>query len=904
MPGGKNSADTPVMRQYLAIKQAHPDAVVLFRMGDFYETFFEDAVRIAPVLGITLTTRDRTAPDPVPMAGVPYHALGGYLRTLVERGFKVAVCEQMETPEEARRRKGPNLVRREVVRVVTPGVRIDEEHLDEAAPNYLLAIAAGGGAYALAALDVSTAEFLVAHTTDRDLLRAKVVALAPAEVLVPSDLVEWVRSIFAGRSAPAIQPDPPAPGDEDLARVRTLAEESGTEALEPLEAAAAATALAYAAATQPGRSLLLHRLRRTDFRRAVVLDETSLRNLEVLANLRDGGRHGTLAWAVDRTKTAGGARMLRAWLAEPSTDLDVIAARLDAVEAFVAEPSVRRRVQSVLRDIRDLSRLAARARLDAIPPPQLAALRDSLAAVPRLAAILDELSARRTDGAGPVLLDIGEDRLDDLHARLAAMLVDAPPGSAKDGGVIRPGADEELDRQRALRDGGRKALSSIEARERGRTGIATLKVQHNRVFGYFIEVPKAHLAKVPDDYVRKQTLASVERYVTEELARHEADVLAAEARALVREKALLSELVAAVAAAGSRLCALADRLARVDVLAGFAEVAQDHGYVRPVLVEEPVLEVVEGRHPVVERLVEAGTFVPNDVCVRAGGVAAPDGAHARLWIVTGPNMGGKSTVMRQTAHIALLAHAGGFVPAARATVGLVDRIFTRVGASDDLARGESTFMVEMRETAQILAGAGRRSLVLLDELGRGTATYDGLAIAWAVAEHLHDQIGCRAMFATHYHELCALASRLPGAANVHVSVHESKGGIVFLHRLEPGPAERSYGIAVGRLAGLPPRVLARARRLLARFEAADAAGPQLDLFAAAPASLAGPDPSELRAFVERVAELDPDDLSPRMAFARLCELVEAAADLAGAGSDGGENPQEGGGSVGPGGGRI
>ncbi|RMG95689.1 MAG: DNA mismatch repair protein MutS [Deltaproteobacteria bacterium] len=885
MPGAKNSADTPVMRQYLAAKAAHPDAVVLFRMGDFYETFFEDAVRIAPVLGITLTTRDRTAPDPVPMAGVPHHSIGGYLKTLVERGFKVAICEQMETPEEARRRKGPNLVRREVVRVVTPGVRIDEDHLRDDAPNFLVALSRGEDGYGLAALDVSTADFVVAATQDADLVRAKLVQLDPPEILTPKSLVPLVEAAFAGREPPAIRTDSPAPSPEEVARIEHLAAESGLDDLASEEATAAASALAYAARTQPGRQLLLHRLRRSHFGRTLVLDETSLRNLEVLQNLRDGGRAGTLLSAVDATRTPGGARLLRTYLAEPPLDPAEIAARHEAVEALVAEPGVRKAVRSLLRDVRDLSRIAARARLDAVTPPQLAALRDSLRAVPRLAETLGELAERRTDGCIPCHLDLGDDLLADLADRLDRMLVDAPPSSAKDGGVIRSGADPELDRQRKLRDGSRRALSEIETRERERTQIPSLKVQHNRVFGYYIEVPKAHLSKVPSHYVRKQTLASVERYVTEELAEHEAAVLGAQARALERERALIAELVGKVAAAGTRLCRLADRIARVDVLAGFAEVADAHGYVRPEIVDDPVLEIEEGRHPVVERLVERGTFVPNDVHLRAGGVAGPDGRGARLWIVTGPNMGGKSTVMRQTAHIVLLAHAGSFVPARSAVIGRTDRIFTRVGASDDLARGESTFMVEMRETAQILAGAGPRSLVLLDELGRGTATYDGLALAWAVAEHLHDQIGCRSMFATHYHELCDLAGRLPGVANVHVTVHEAGGRIVFLHRLAPGPAERSYGIAVGRLAGLPRRVLARAARLLERLEAGAATGPQLDLFAATPVPTGerGPSSGEALRLVEELAALDVDDLSPREAFAALCDLVDRAREVAGDG---------------------
>jgi DNA mismatch repair protein MutS len=596
--------------------------------------------------------------------------------------------------------------------------------------------------------------------------------------------------------------------------------------------------------------------------------------------------------------------------------------------------------------VRDMVRLAARARLGTVTPRELGALRVSLAALPGLAQLVDELRQRRTDGRIPALLDLGAggpdgapDLLTDVLDDLARTLVDDPPAHGRDGGMIRAGADPELDEQRRLRDGGREALAAIETRERERTQIPSLKVHHNRVFGYFIEVSKAHLARVPKDYVRKQTLAGAERYVTEELAGHEAKVLGAQAQALVREQALFLELRARVSRAGERLCRVGERVAVLDVLAALAEVAARHDWCRPTLVDEPVLHIEEGRHPVVERMLEAGRFVPNDTRLRAQGAGAGgDPDDARLWLVTGPNMGGKSTVMRQVALIAILAQMGAYVPARAATVGLCDRVFTRVGAADDLGRGESTFMVEMRETAQILSHASERSLVLLDEIGRGTATFDGLALAWAIAEFLHDQVGCRTMFATHYHELCALETLLPGVRNVHVTVHEHRGTIVFLHQVQPGPAGRSYGIQVGRLAGLPARVLRRASRILGRLEAdPHAAGaPQLDLFtpradllaereadlALEPAHVAseagprepgpaaaagggappsgrgrrsraapenpatgpaseveagvGPTPAE-RAVLDTLAGLDPDDLSPRQAHDALRQLIERLA---------------------------
>ncbi|MBA3550271.1 MAG: DNA mismatch repair protein MutS, partial [Nannocystis sp.] len=552
----------------------------------------------------------------------------------------------------------------------------------------------------------------------------------------------------------------------------------------------------------------------------------------------------------------------------------------------------------------------------------LGALRQSLAALPGLHALLAELAGRRlpapipaapadrsdpskghvsADRAGglqghvpadrsgcpsghvleaslagrlPALLDLGGDLLADLHVELARVLVDEPPTHTRDGGMVRPGADPELDRQHGLRDGGREALAAIEIRERERTGIANLRVQHNRVFGYFIEVMKSQLARVPGDYIRKQTMSNAERFVTPELSEHETAVLGAQAAALEREQQLFLALREHVSQAGERLCQVGEALARLDVLAGLAEIAETHGYVRPELCEEPVLEIEEGRHPVVERMLGAGRFVPNNLGLRGG--AGPGGATARFLLVTGPNMGGKSTVMRMAALIAILAHAGAFVPAVRARVGLVDRIFTRVGAADDLGRGDSTFMVEMRETASILSQATPRSLVLLDEIGRGTATFDGLALAWAITEFIHDQIACRALFATHYHELTALSERLAGLRNVHVAVHEERGTIMFLHRLEAGAAEHSYGIQVGRLAGLPASVLRRAHRLLTRLEAKDgAAAPQLDLFSR-PVDDSDHPPQAIahEAILGDLRALSPDELSPRAAHEALRLLHE------------------------------
>lgn len=917
MPAPHNSADSPVMRQFLDIKGRYPDAIVMFRMGDFYEMFFEDAITVGPVLDIAVTSRDKNAEDPVPMAGVPYHAIGGYLRTLVERGFKVAIAEQMESPEEARKRKGPNIVRREVVRVVTPGALLDEEHLRGGEPNYLVALVPGGRALELidapgdgdgsenaskssraakqreepvaasvAALDISSSEFVIMSCRTLEDLRAELARLSPREILAPSSTHAWLRREL-GPDCPALTVAGSLDGAADpvtlIPRVRHLYEEAGTKLkLRDDEAEAAATALAYAEATQPGQTLLLHRLRRHEPSRHLILDETSLRNLEIYRTLRDGQRRGSLLWTIDQTRTAMGARLLRSWLGAPLLDIPAIAARQDGIEALLGEARLRGELQSRLKDVRDVVRLAARARLGSINPRELGALRSSLQAVPGIAALLAELGSRRTDKRLPAILELGDDRLNDVCERLEQVLVDDPPAVAREGGMIRSSADPVLAEQRELAAGGRTQLASIETREREATGIASLKVKHNNVFGYFLEVPKAHTKKVPKGWVRKQTLVNAERYVTEELAALEAKVLDAQTLALEREHELFSALRKTVSDAGERLVRLGDALACLDVLAGLAEVAEAHDYVRPELVPEPELDIVEGRHPVVERMLGVGRFVPNDTRLAAARTSA-SASTPRLWVITGPNMGGKSTVMRQVALITILAHVGSFVPAKRARVGLIDRVFTRVGAADDLGRGESTFMVEMRETAQIVERAGPRSLVLLDEIGRGTATFDGLALAWAITEHLHDQVGCRTLFATHYHELCGLEDRLAGVRNMHVAVHEHRGQIVFLHRVEPGSAGRSYGIQVGRLAGLPARLLRRAQRILDRLEAQERAAPsaQLDLFAPRGPAHEEPAPALESAATGVVADViaeiedcDPDQLSPREAHALLYRLRE------------------------------
>jgi len=877
MPAPHSSADTPVMRQFLEIKSRYPDAILMFRMGDFYEMFFDDAIEVAPILDIVVTSRDKGTEDPVPMAGVPYHALGGYLRTLIERGLKVAICEQLESPEDARKRKGSKIVRRDVVRVVTPGARVDEEHLQAHEPNFLGAIAADTSmptTAAIALCDISSGDFLVIEAETAEVARTELQRFAPREILAAERDHEWLRSSLAPNVPRLEAVDRPA--DAVVAQVQSLAHESGLAGLGSAAERAVALVLEYAQATHPGQALLLHRLRRHVPTEHLVLDDASVRNLELFKTLRDGARKGSFLWAIDETRTAMGARLLRAWIAAPSRDRAEIAARQEAIAALLAEPLLCSELQSRLKDIRDVVRLSARTRLGSVTPRELGAVRASLLALPSVQALLRELVGRRIDDPAVRLLDLGEDLLDDLAEDLASTLVDDPPSITREGGMIREGADRELDEQRRLRDGGREALAAIETRERTETGINNLKVQHNRVFGYFIEVPRGQVGRVPRSYVRKQTLANAERYVTEELAGHEARVLGAHDQALEREQQLFSELRGRISRQAERLLAMGERLATLDVLAGLATVAQQHGYTRPELVDEPVIEIDQGRHPVVERMLEGGRFVPNDVQLHAARAGA-----GRLWVITGPNMGGKSTVMRQTALIAILAHMGSYVPAERARLGLCDRVFTRVGAADDLGRGDSTFMVEMRETAQILANATASSIVLLDEIGRGTATFDGLALAWAITEFLHDQVRCRTLFATHYHELCALEAMLPGIRNVHVAVHERRGGIVFLHQIQPGSAGRSYGVQVGRLAGLPAGVLRRATRILERLEGGQlGARPQLDLFRgdggvgqeAVPRA-----PTQVQDLIETLEGIDPDALSPRQAHDLLRSLRERVA---------------------------
>ena len=861
------------MRQYLDVKSRYPDALVLFRLGDFYELFYEDAVYAARVLDLTLTTRDKGKEDPVPMCGVPHHAVRTYLAKLTELGHRVALCEQLEDPKVAR-----GIVKRDVVRVITPGVVLDEESLDPRAPSYVAAAVGDARAgYGLALLDVTTGDFRATEAASIELLLEEIGRAAPRELVLgrgdrEGPLAERIRAAFPRLPRAAVVDGEPA---SELARALGARFDAALLDRWPQAARAAAAVLRYACATQPGAELALAGLeiaRRDD---ALIIDEQARAHLELVESLQERRRTGSLIDLLDQTRTAMGGRLLRRWLLFPSRDLAVIRRRQDAVERLVAAHAARDKARKRLGEIADLERLVGRARLGVATPRDLAVLGRSLGELPGLAADLAEAHRGELDGATAGELDwlsLGDDLAPELAAELTRVLRPDAPALTREGGYINPGVSPQLDELRDIASGGRDRIAAIEARERERTGIPSLKIKLNSVFGYYIEVTRSNLAAVPADYRRKQTVANAERFVTPELAEFEATVLSADERRIALELELFTALRARLAADAERLLALAGRVAAADALAGLAEVAHRNGYCRPDVDAGGVIDLCDSRHPVVEQLAAAGSFVPNDVRL--------DPAAEQLLIVSGPNMAGKSTLMRQVALAVIQAQMGGFVAARAARIGLCDRIFTRVGAGDNLARGESTFMVEMRETAQILRHATPQSLIVLDEIGRGTSTYDGVSIAWAVAEHIHDQIGAKTLFATHYHELAALAADRPRVRNVSVAAREWKGEVVFLRKLVPGGANRSFGVEVAKLAGLPEAVIGRAGAILRTLEALPAAGgrsgpAQLGLFAPAPEPVPAPGPADDAAaeVVQTLRAVDPDDLSPRAAHQLLAELT-------------------------------
>jgi DNA mismatch repair protein MutS len=846
---------TPMMRQFLRIKAEYPDILLFYRMGDFYELFYDDARRAAKLIDITLTTRGQSAGQPIPMAGVPVHSVEGYLAKLVRKGESVAICEQIGDPATS---KGP--VDRQVVRVVTPGTVTDEGLLDARREVLLGCVHAGPGGIGIAWLDLAGGRFRVARLDNAEALAAELERLQLAELLVDEEsrLPGFVSEL------PGLKTRPPWHFDLDAA-TRLLCRQFGVADLEgfgcatlPEAVQAAGCLLQYVLDTQ--RSALPHlRGLATESRdEALVMDAATRRNLEIDRNL--SGRHEhTLLGVLDETATPMGGRLLRRWLNRPLRDRAVLEARHAAIERLLldGDPAA---LHTTLRGVGDIERILARVALRSARPRDLAGLREALARLPPLRAATAGVAAPRLAELAEECGEHGE-----THELLARAIIADPPALIRDGGVIAPGWDAELDRLRTLSTEADQFLSDLEARERERTGLPSLKVGYNRVHGYYIEISRAQAKSAPADYSRRQTLKGAERFITPELKAFEDQVLSARERALAREKGLYEALVETLVERLGPLQLMAAAVAELDVLANLAERAAALNLSRPTLVNEPCLDIRGGRHLVVERVSDA-PFIPNDLALDA---------RRRMLVITGPNMGGKSTYMRQAALIVILACAGSFVPAEAAILGPVDRIFTRIGASDDLAGGRSTFMVEMTEAANILNNATGQSLVLMDEIGRGTSTFDGLSLAWACAHYIGERVGAFTLFATHYFELTALAKELPACANVHLDATEHDGKLVFLHSVREGPANQSYGLQVAALAGVPPEVIRRARGYLRELEQGRAAAPgpqaELPLFAAV---------AENNALQARLAAIDPDSLTPREAHDILYEL-KSLSDSAG-----------------------
>ena len=870
---------TPAMRQYLDAKGQHRDAILLFRMGDFYEMFYEDALVAARALELTLTSRSKdTNGGGIPMCGVPFHAVDGYIARLVRKGFRVAICDQVEDP-----RKAKCIVRREVVRVVSPGTLTDANYLDAREPAFLMSVATGPKGPALlgvALLDLSTGEFTAAEYAGDEGTQAFVDELAvlkPREIVVPDGNTGSAAAALPqiASSGLPVTPIESWAFDVESAR-RTLVEQFRAAGLEgfgldghPTATAAAGALVHHLRATQ---KVDLAHVRSIAYRQradTLLIDPTTLGHLEIIEG-SEGGRDGSLLAELDRTVTSIGSRLVRAWLLRPLVALEPIRDRLDAVEELAFRTTERGKFRDAIKAVQDIERLVARAALGTAGPRDLVGLKASLAVVPRLRTILAELQAPLVRSLVAELDDLA-----DLRAAIDRTLVDDPPVLARDGGFARDGVDRELDELRTISRSGKQVIAEMEERERVRTGIGSLKVRYNRVFGYYIEVSKSNLRAVPADYHRKQTIAGGERFITPALKEYEEKVLGADERILERELEIFERLRSEVAGESPRIQATARALAALDALAAFAEDAAVGNYTKPHVHDGDELAIADGRHPVVERRCSAtgAAFVPNDVTLNA--------SASQLVILTGPNMGGKSTYLRQTALMCVMAQAGSFVPAREAKIPLVDRIFARVGASDNIARGHSTFMVEMQETANILHSATSRSLVVLDEIGRGTATFDGLSIAWAVAEYLatHSRVRPKTLFATHYHELTDLADATPGVVNFHVAAREWKDDIIFLRKIVPGRSDRSYGIQVARLAGLPPTVIARAREILAALERDELTRGGRPSVSGTPSDpqrqlglFASPGDGADARVRERLAAVDVDHMTPLEALTLLAEL--------------------------------
>jgi DNA mismatch repair protein MutS len=867
-----------MIQQYLAIKGDYPDAILFYRMGDFYEMFFEDAEAASRILEITLTSRNKNEPSPIPMCGVPYRAASGYIARLIERGYKVAVCDQVEDPAGAK-----GLVRREVVRVITPGMIIDEQFLDARIHNFILALVPAGEVTGLAYLDISTGTFRVTESTEFAAVLDEARRVGPREILLPESARtdaegDWsrdVRRLFGDVAFTYVDNqafDYRRGYQRLIEQFHTLTLEGfGCETL--IAGVSAAGALVfYVGETQKQKTAHLTRLESYRLEHVLVVDEISRQNLELTRNIRSGTRRGTLLNVLDHTRTAMGARLLAEWLRQPLRDRREIERRLDAVGEGREQAAVRRELRDHLKSVHDLERIGSKAVMGQAHARDLVALKNSLTALPAVWLRLADLGSELYRPA---------DAIEELS--LLAQLIDRAlredaPLTIHEGGLIQPGFNSELDELVRISSDAKGYLAQLEVREKERTGITALKVSYNKVFGYYIEVPKTRISAVPPHYVRKQTLVNAERYITEELKSFEMKVLGAEERRAALEYRLFQEIREEVSRHHPRIQSVARFLARLDCLLNLAEVAAENNYCRPQILEEGAIRIHDGRHPVVEKMISGERFVPNTIEM--------DDVENQVLIITGPNMAGKSTVLRQVALLVIMAQMGSFVPAHKAAFGIVDRIFTRVGALDNLSQGQSTFMVEMQETANILHHASECSLVIMDEIGRGTSTFDGLSIAWAVAEYLHDlrQKGVKTLFATHYHELTELVDRKPRVKNFNIAVREWNDEIIFLRKLVPGGTNRSYGIQVARLAGIPAEVIARAKKILYRIEngehgfpAAPALAPdvrpaplQLDLFRQ-------PD----RQVIERLRKVDISRLTPLEALNLLNQLREMALPEAG-----------------------
>ncbi|MDU0457658.1 MAG: DNA mismatch repair protein MutS [Geobacteraceae bacterium] len=805
---------TPMMRQYLEIKSGYPDAILFFRMGDFYEMFLDDALLASRILDIALTSRNKGSGDEIPFCGIPFHSAAPYVARLIEAGHKVAICEQVEDPRQTK-----GIVRREVVRVVTPGLLIETESLTPGENNYLLALCrSAADVWGCAGLDASTGEFRVTELPGVAAALAESVCINPREILLPDDLeLEALPAdLRAFLSEKIVSRAPAWVYDRDYAAAQLCdhfqaasVEALGLENM-PVALPAAAAALYYLRENRKSALPHIRDIRVHQRHEHLALDPATRRNLEITASMAEGKRSGSLLGCLDRTGTAMGARRLKQWLSYPLVGAEPIRERLDAVEELLESHDVREELASQLKNIADLERLNGRIGMAGAGGRDLRSLHDSLVRLPALLELLSRLRSGLLCSLSAAL-----DPLVDLRELIAAGIVDTPPFSLREGGIIAAGYNAELDELRSISSEGKGFIARLEAQERARTGISTLKIRYNRVFGYSIEITKSNLASVPENYIRRQTLANAERYVTEELKSYEEKVLGAEDRICDLEYTLFQQIRERVADQAARISRTADALASLDVLISLALVAGERNYCKPVVDESDVIQISEGRHPVIEAMKLGERFVPNDTLL--------DGDDNQLLMITGPNMAGKSTYMRQVALICLMAQSGSFVPATSARIGIADRIFTRVGAGDNLARGQSTFMLEMMEAAGILRNATPKSLIVMDEIGRGTSTFDGVSIAWAVAEYIHDTPSCRArtLFATHYHELTELATTRERIKNYTVAVREWNDQVIFLRTIIPGGASHSYGIQVARLAGMPADVIERSKEILQNLESGE-----------------------------------------------------------------------------------